>query len=210
MYVTPHDWTPFGQQAQPRGLIEPNQRKWDYRHEVLAEKHLQHWQLFAHVKWLDLWFHLRPSRLLGILRTRDRFRRRQLLCVLCRIGMVWLSEVNEFLRDRVLTGAQNKRAKSGADRHRSATFSGPKEKPKLTANGYSRRPASDLTRRLWPFAAQKNISKISQAIGPRPTPMTTVNGLRSVGLVCWPTRERFSSGLGIHDNSCRASDKMEQ
>src|SRR5204862_1289363 len=99
MYVTPHDWTPFGQQARLRELVEPDQRKWDYRHQVLAQKHLKPWQLFARVKWLELWFHLRPSRLWGILRSRDRFRRRQILWVMGHIGVVWLGEVLEFLRD---------------------------------------------------------------------------------------------------------------
>jgi anaerobic magnesium-protoporphyrin IX monomethyl ester cyclase len=104
MYVTPHDWTPFGQAARRRDLVEPDQRKWDYRHQVLAQKYLEPWQLFAWVKWIELWFHLRPSRLWGALRSLDRFRRRQLLWVLCHIGMVWLGEVLEFLHNRVLKG----------------------------------------------------------------------------------------------------------
>jgi anaerobic magnesium-protoporphyrin IX monomethyl ester cyclase len=102
MYVTPHDWTPFGQESRRRGLVEPDQRKWDYRHQVLAQKHLTPRQLFAWVKWLELWFHLRPSRLWAILRTRDSFRRRQLLWVMRHSGMVWVGEVLEFLRDRFL------------------------------------------------------------------------------------------------------------
>jgi anaerobic magnesium-protoporphyrin IX monomethyl ester cyclase len=113
MYVTPHDWTPFGQEARQRALVEPDQRKWDYRHQVLAQKHLKPWQLFAHVKWLELWFHLRPSRLWGMLRTRDPFRRWQLLWVFCHIGLVWLGEVLEFLRDRFLKGRRIRGAKAG-------------------------------------------------------------------------------------------------
>jgi anaerobic magnesium-protoporphyrin IX monomethyl ester cyclase len=99
MYVTPHDWTPFGREARRRALVEPDQRKWDYRHQVLAQDHFKPWQLFARVKWLELWFHLRPSRLWGMLRTRDRFRRWQWLWVFWHIGLVWLGEVLEFLRD---------------------------------------------------------------------------------------------------------------
>jgi anaerobic magnesium-protoporphyrin IX monomethyl ester cyclase len=104
MYVTPHDWTPFGREARQRALVEPDLRKWDYRHQVLAQKYLKPWGLFARVKWLELWFHLRPGRLREMLRTRDRFRRRQLLWVLHHIGMVWLGEVLEFVRDRFLKG----------------------------------------------------------------------------------------------------------
>jgi anaerobic magnesium-protoporphyrin IX monomethyl ester cyclase len=113
MFVTPHDWTPFGQEAQQRALVEADQRKWDYRHQVLAQKHLQPWQLFAHVKWLELWFHFRPSRLWEILRTRDRFRRRQLLWVLCHIGRVWLGEILEFLRPRFWKGRRIREARLG-------------------------------------------------------------------------------------------------
>ncbi|HMF14321.1 MAG TPA: radical SAM protein, partial [Gemmataceae bacterium] len=111
MYVTPHDWTPFGHEAQQRALVEPDQRKWDYRHQVLAQKHLVPWQLFAQVKWLELWFHLRPIRLWEMVRTRDLFRRWQLLWVLGHTGMVWLSEVREFLRDHVLKGRWIRRAR---------------------------------------------------------------------------------------------------
>jgi anaerobic magnesium-protoporphyrin IX monomethyl ester cyclase len=98
MYVTPHDWTPFGQESLRRKVVEPDLRKWDYRHQVLDQRHLRPWQLFCWVKWVELWFHLRPRRLWAILRTRDRFRRRQLLWVLLHIGFVWLGELLEFLR----------------------------------------------------------------------------------------------------------------
>jgi anaerobic magnesium-protoporphyrin IX monomethyl ester cyclase len=99
MYVTPHPWTPFGREALRRPVVEPDQRRWDYRHQVLAQRHLRPSQLFWGVKWLELWFHLRPRRLVAILRTRDRFRRWQLAWVYLHIGLVWLGEVLEFLRD---------------------------------------------------------------------------------------------------------------
>jgi anaerobic magnesium-protoporphyrin IX monomethyl ester cyclase len=98
MYVTPHSWTPFGSEALERA-IQPDQRKWDYRHQVLGQKHLRPWQLFLSVKWTELWFHLRPQRLWSMVRTRNHFRRRQLLWVLVHIGFVWLAEVLEFVRD---------------------------------------------------------------------------------------------------------------
>jgi anaerobic magnesium-protoporphyrin IX monomethyl ester cyclase len=97
MYVTPHDWTPFGQESLRGELVEPDQTKWDYRHQVLGQKHLRVWQLFWWVKWIELWYHLRPRRLWAIFSTRESFRRRQLLWVLLHIGQVWISEVLEFL-----------------------------------------------------------------------------------------------------------------
>jgi anaerobic magnesium-protoporphyrin IX monomethyl ester cyclase len=100
MYVTPHPWTSFGREAVRRPVVEPDQRRWDYRHQVLALRHLRPWQLFWRVKWLELWFHLRPRRLVEMLRTRDRFRRRQLWWVYLHIGLVWLGEVVEFVGSR--------------------------------------------------------------------------------------------------------------
>lgn len=100
MYVTPHDWTPFGKEALD-AAVEPDQRKWDYRHQVLAQKHLRPWQLFLCVKWIELWFHLRPRRLWELLRAGDRLHRHQLLWVLLHTGLVWVAEVVEFLGDRL-------------------------------------------------------------------------------------------------------------
>jgi anaerobic magnesium-protoporphyrin IX monomethyl ester cyclase len=97
MYVTPHSWTAYGQEVQGRDLVQRDQCKWDYRHQVLAQKHLKPWQLFAGVKWLELCFHLRPARLWTLFRERDPFRRRQAFWVFSHIAAVWLAEVIEFL-----------------------------------------------------------------------------------------------------------------
>ncbi len=101
MYVTPHDWTPLGRAALEQPVVEPDLGKWDYRHQVLAQRHLRPWQLFLWVKWLELWFHLRPGRLWALWRERDRFRRRQILWVVLHIGLVWLGEIVEFVCDRL-------------------------------------------------------------------------------------------------------------
>jgi anaerobic magnesium-protoporphyrin IX monomethyl ester cyclase len=110
MYATPHDWTPFGREALGRA-VEPDQGKWDYRHPVLGQRHLRPWQLFLWVKWLELWFHLRPRRLWAVLRPRDRFHRRQLLWVLLHIGLVWVGELLEFLGDTFRPAARVVRSK---------------------------------------------------------------------------------------------------
>jgi anaerobic magnesium-protoporphyrin IX monomethyl ester cyclase len=96
MYVTPHDWTPFGADNQAH-VIEADQVKWDYRHQVVRQKHLRPWQLFLWVKWLELWFHLRPGRIRRLLTGADRFKRRQVWWVFLHIGLVWLGEIVEFL-----------------------------------------------------------------------------------------------------------------
>src|SRR3954469_13770287 len=44
MYVTPHAWTPFGEEVRGRGIVQPDQEQWDYRHQVLAQDKLRPWQ----------------------------------------------------------------------------------------------------------------------------------------------------------------------
>ena len=97
MYVTPHAWTPFGAESRNRQVVEPDQAKWDYRHQVLAQDGMRPWQLFLAVKWLELRFHLTPRRLLGMFFGADRLRRRQRRWVFRHIAAVWLAEVFEFL-----------------------------------------------------------------------------------------------------------------
>ncbi|HWE36252.1 MAG TPA: radical SAM protein [Isosphaeraceae bacterium] len=96
MYATPHAWTPFGEEVQGRAVVEPDQSRWDYRHQVLAEGRLRPWRLFLAVKRLELGFHLTPARLGRLLRERDRGRRRQRSWVHRHIAMVWVAEVVEF------------------------------------------------------------------------------------------------------------------
>ena len=40
MYATPHAWTPFGRESENREVVQLDQEKWDYRHQVLAQKDL--------------------------------------------------------------------------------------------------------------------------------------------------------------------------
>jgi anaerobic magnesium-protoporphyrin IX monomethyl ester cyclase len=97
MYVTPHAWTRFAEESRGREVIEPDQSKWDYRHQVLAQESLRPRQLFLAVKCLELRFHLSPRRLWSLLSDRDRTRRRQQSWVYRHIALVWLAEVFEFL-----------------------------------------------------------------------------------------------------------------
>jgi anaerobic magnesium-protoporphyrin IX monomethyl ester cyclase len=101
MYVTPHDWTPFGKQALTGKVIEPDLAKWDYRHQILEQPVMSRTAIFARVKWMELWLHLRPTRLLRIARERDPLRRQQYRWVLLHTGMVWMAEVAEFIFRRL-------------------------------------------------------------------------------------------------------------
>jgi anaerobic magnesium-protoporphyrin IX monomethyl ester cyclase len=98
MYATPHPWTPFAAEVGNREIVEDDLARWDYRHQVIANGRLPPWQIFFAVKLLELRFHLRPRRLLSMLRDRDPSRRRQHLWCLKHEALVFLAETFEFLR----------------------------------------------------------------------------------------------------------------
>ena len=50
LYVTPHRWTPFFRLAADRRVIQTDQRRWDYKHQVLEMRHMSPWRVIAWVK----------------------------------------------------------------------------------------------------------------------------------------------------------------
>lgn len=63
MYVTPHRWTPFFRLAADRQVIQLDQKKWDYKHQVLATHHMPSWRVLAWVKFIEIAMQLRPRSL---------------------------------------------------------------------------------------------------------------------------------------------------
>jgi anaerobic magnesium-protoporphyrin IX monomethyl ester cyclase len=60
LYVTPHRWTPFFELAKHRRVIQTDRRHWDYKHQVLATRHLAPWQVLAWVKLTEVVLQARP------------------------------------------------------------------------------------------------------------------------------------------------------
>ena len=96
MYVTPHTWTRYADEQADRLVVQEDQRRWDYRNQVLAQKHMTPWQLLLAVKWLELSFHLRPKRLWRLFADAQRLRRWQALWTAWHITLVWLAELADF------------------------------------------------------------------------------------------------------------------
>jgi anaerobic magnesium-protoporphyrin IX monomethyl ester cyclase len=101
LYVTPHRWTPFFQVAKDRRVIQLDQRKWDYKHQVLATRHMAPWRLILWVKAIEAIVQLRPAALLRVLVHRDRKLRHGMRWYTRMGRRVWPHELwSFFARDR--------------------------------------------------------------------------------------------------------------
>ena len=63
LYVTPHRWTPYFDTVAERRVIEPDVRKWDYKHQVLATSRVPPWRVLLWVKCIEAAMQLRPRAL---------------------------------------------------------------------------------------------------------------------------------------------------
>lgn len=63
MYVTPHRWTPYFDTVAARRVIEPDVRKWDYKHQVLETRRVPPWRVLLWVKFIEAVMQLRPRAL---------------------------------------------------------------------------------------------------------------------------------------------------
>ena len=70
MYVTPHRWTPFYSECRNRMVVESDQSRWDYRHQVL-QAGIPPWRVFVWVKFTEAILQLRPRALRRVLNHSD-------------------------------------------------------------------------------------------------------------------------------------------
>jgi anaerobic magnesium-protoporphyrin IX monomethyl ester cyclase len=98
MYVTPHRWTPYFRLAAARRVIQTDQKKWDYKHQVPSTRFMAPWRVLLWVKAIELVMQLRPKALWRLWTHRDRKIRdahRWYYRVGCR---VLFFEIGNFLR----------------------------------------------------------------------------------------------------------------
>lgn len=97
LYVTPHRWTPYFHVAAERQVIQTDQQKWDYKHQVLATRHLPPWLVLLWVKLIEAVMQLRPQSLVRVIAHPDRSFRDAMRWYY-RIGRrVWFYEIWHFL-----------------------------------------------------------------------------------------------------------------
>jgi anaerobic magnesium-protoporphyrin IX monomethyl ester cyclase len=54
LYVTPHRWTPYFRIVADRRVIQTDRRKWDYKHQVLATRHMPPWRTLLWFKFTEV------------------------------------------------------------------------------------------------------------------------------------------------------------
>ncbi len=99
IYATPHRWTPFSQQAASRQVIQTDLRLWDYKHQVLANRHIPPWRVLLWVKFTELVLQCRPKALYRVLFHPDPGLRHGMRWYTGIGRRVWFHEVWRFLRD---------------------------------------------------------------------------------------------------------------
>lgn len=102
LFATPHRWTPFYDTVADRRVIQPDTRRWDYKHQVLAAQGVPPWRVFLWSKCIELAMQLRPRALARVLWKGDADFRHAMRWY-TRIGRrVWFHEVAQFLFDTPL------------------------------------------------------------------------------------------------------------
>lgn len=97
LYVTPHRWTPYYELAKARRVIQEDRAAWDYKHQVLATRHLAPWQVLACVKLTEAILQARPRAVWRTFLQRDPELRHAMRWY-TRIGRrVWPYEIARFL-----------------------------------------------------------------------------------------------------------------
>lgn len=101
VYVTPHRWTPFFTEATHRKVIQGDQSKWDYKHQVLATRYVPPWRVFIWVKFIEFVVQARPKAMWRLWTLKDPKIRHAHKWYYQMGRRVWFHEVFGFLfRDR--------------------------------------------------------------------------------------------------------------
>jgi anaerobic magnesium-protoporphyrin IX monomethyl ester cyclase len=101
IYVTPHRWTPFFRAVADRRVIQTDRRRWDYKHQVLATRHMPPWCVLLWVKFTEIVLQTRPKALYRTFLQPDRALRHAMRWYSEMGRRVWPHEIiGFFLRER--------------------------------------------------------------------------------------------------------------
>ncbi len=83
-------------------MIQPDRRRWDYKHQVLATRHMGPWRVLLWFKFTEMVLQCRPRAIWRVLFQRDA-RLRHAMRWYTQMGRrVWPYEILNFMRDRLL------------------------------------------------------------------------------------------------------------
>ncbi len=99
LYVTPHRWTPYFRLAADRRVIQLDRRRWDYKHQVLATRHMPPWRVLLWFKFTEMVLQSRPKALYRTFLQPDRGLRHAMRWYSQMGRRVWPYEIFHFLRD---------------------------------------------------------------------------------------------------------------
>lgn len=104
LFVTPHRWTGYYRLAAHRRVIQLDQRRWDYKHQVLATKRMAPWRVMLWVKLIEVLVQIRPKALRRSFFNPDRAARHGMRWYTRMGRRVWFHELwSFFTRDRRVT-----------------------------------------------------------------------------------------------------------
>ena len=96
LYVTPHKWTPYFNDVKDKEIILTDQRKWDYKHQVIKTNYLKPWRVILYVKLIEIILQTRPNALKRLFFHKEA-RLRSAMRWYTRIGRrVWFWELYQF------------------------------------------------------------------------------------------------------------------
>lgn len=101
LYVTPHRWTPFYAESQSRRVIQLDRRRWDYKHQVLANPRMSAWRILLWVKTIEVILQARPKALYRTFMHPDPVLRQSMRWYAQMGRRVWLHELLDHLRSRL-------------------------------------------------------------------------------------------------------------
>lgn len=96
LYVTPHKWTPYFEDVKHKEIVLTDQRKWDYKHQVIATQYLKPWVVILYVKAIEIIMQTRPRAIMRLFFHKEA-RLRSAMRWYTRIGRrVWFYELYQF------------------------------------------------------------------------------------------------------------------
>ncbi len=101
LYVTPHRWTGYYRLTTKRRVIQLDQTKWDYKHQVLATANMPPWRIFLWAKLIEIILQMRPKAVWRSFVQKDRAARYGMYWYTRMGRRVWIHEWwNFFFRER--------------------------------------------------------------------------------------------------------------